>query len=292
MCKANNSELHHHLEAIYAVRCKCILCGQVMFQGSRLKTHWRASHPTAWSIAAQDAISESQSPTSIFRKPCQFCGSQAKCTKAHAGQCAALFQVLAGRRLMQRRQISEACSDSKAPALRRSETVAAYKSATLATTPLAKAFGRGKPRDDKEASAPGKSKTCDPQSLKDAPRARSAARARSAPPPPSRGTGGQVKLTQLIGRGSRSSSTGPVTGSWTLRLRLGNPHQLCYLNAGVVALLHVLQAQDLPDLRPLTGAALRSIAFSRCRSTWSYVAFSPGGTLARFSETPQKCSCI
>ena len=66
MYKANNSELQQHLEAIHAVRFKCILCGQVMLQGSRIKTHWRASHPTAWSIAAQDAIYESQSLTSIF----------------------------------------------------------------------------------------------------------------------------------------------------------------------------------------------------------------------------------
>ena len=235
------------------MRNKCILRGQVMLQGSRLKTHWRASHPTAWNMAAQDAISESQSLTSLFRRPCQFCGSQAKCTRAHAGQCAALFQVLAGRNLLQRGSISEACRDSKEPAPRRSETVAAYKSSSLSTTPLAKAFSKGTllkgTREGEEVQ--NQSRTQHGSKTQ---------RARTTPgtAAPKRGAGGQVKLTQLFGRGSSRGSAGPMQGSWTLRLRLRNPRQLCYLNAGVVAVLHVLQLQELSDLRPLTALCKRN----------------------------------
>ena len=75
---------------------------------------------------------------------------------------------------------------------------------------------------------------------------------------PKRGAGGQIKLTQLFGRHGRSYSEGPMQGSWTLRLRLHNPHQLCYLNAGVVAVLHVLQLQGLSDLRPLIALCQRN----------------------------------
>ena len=91
MFSAKNSELEGHAGQIRRLSTRCALCGQVMLSESRVKPHWRKAHPEAWALASQDAISECKSLSSVFRKPCQFCGSQAKNSTAHAGQCSALY---------------------------------------------------------------------------------------------------------------------------------------------------------------------------------------------------------
>ena len=124
MFLAQNSELEGHTEQIRSLSTRCALCGQVVLSGTRVKPHWRKAHPAAWAWASQDAISECKSLSSMFRKPCQFCGSQAKNSMAHAGQCPALFQVLAGRCLRSRGLQEGAGADSKEPKKRSSERIA------------------------------------------------------------------------------------------------------------------------------------------------------------------------
>ena len=138
-----NSELGRRTGIIRALSARCALCGQVLLSGARVKPRWRKAHPAAWAQASHDAISECKSLASIFRKQCQFCGSQAKNSNAHAGQCSAIFQVMAGRRLRLSGLQGSAGQDEKAPKQRSSEVEAAYKSFDLKQTPLVKAFQKG-----------------------------------------------------------------------------------------------------------------------------------------------------
>ena len=94
---APNSELDQHANSIKHLSSRCALCGHVLLSGARVKPHWRKAHPVARAQVSRDAVSACKSLVSIFRKPCQFCSSQAKNIAAHSGQCSALFQVMAGR---------------------------------------------------------------------------------------------------------------------------------------------------------------------------------------------------
>ena len=243
---AQNSELERHTVSTQALSASCALCGQVLLSGARVKPHWRKAHPAAWAQASHDAISECKSLASIFRKPCQFCGSQARNSNIHAGQCSALFQVMAGRRLRLSGLQESAGQHGKAPKQRSSETEAAYTSFDLKQTPLAKAFQKG--AGEKPQIAFHKA------SLGDEPR-------RSEAKQPARHTTrgsidaktGQTSLKHLFGSSRRSvagemQSTSLDRMPWTFRLRLGNPHQLCYMNAGILSLLHASQDMRIADL--------------------------------------------
>ena len=72
------TELVQHSRTICANSKQCLLCGQRLLQAGRVKTHWRASHEEAWKACGQQASTASRSLCALFRKPCPFCGSQAK----------------------------------------------------------------------------------------------------------------------------------------------------------------------------------------------------------------------
>ena len=89
-----NSELDKYAGSIMALKSRCALCGQVLLSGARVKPHWRRSRAQAWAQVSADALCTCKSLASVIRKPCQFCGSKAKNSMAHSGQCSALFQVI------------------------------------------------------------------------------------------------------------------------------------------------------------------------------------------------------
>ena len=62
---------------------------------------------------------------------------------------------------------------------------------------------------------------------------------------------GQLTIRQALGlartdaAGQRSSAP---SAPWTFNIRLGNPHQLCYVNASVLSLVHALQGYNPAEL--------------------------------------------
>ena len=166
---------------------------------------------------------------------------------AHAGQCPALFQVLAGRSLRIRGLQEGAGADSKEPKQRSSETEAAYRSFDVCQTPLAKAFRKGAGEGTQRAKDKAPQEKTDDSG-------ESGSRCRIEVQNTLKKTQtGQLSIRQMFGelRPATQGDAMPGPGDnwpWTFGLRLGNPHQLCYMNAGVTSLLHASQGMRLADL--------------------------------------------
>ena len=245
---ALNSELDQYADSIWALKSRCALCGQVLLSGARVKPHWRRSHAQAWAQVSADAISTCKSLASIIRKPCQFCASKAKNSMTHSGQCPALFQAIAGRSLQRMGQQDSAGQDSKAPKPRRSATEAAYKLFDIRQTPLAQAFRKGSGSDTRALKVE-----------EQAERAETALSGKKNSHPSKRThdlyhkkqATGQLTIRQALGLG-RNDEPGPRSLApivpWTFNVRLGNPHQLCYVNASVLSLVHTLQGHNSAEL--------------------------------------------
>ena len=107
------TELVQHSRTICANSKQCLLCGQRLLQAGRVKTHWRASHEEAWKACGQQASAASRSLCALFRKPCPFCGSQAKDIKLHSQQCPMMFQIQAMRSMKHQGLDWRAMSGSK-----------------------------------------------------------------------------------------------------------------------------------------------------------------------------------
>ena len=101
MYSASWRNLPSFSDSICKIGSRCILCGQILLDKTRIKTHWRKSHPTAWQMASREALRVCGSLKSVFRSPCQFCDSTAKNLSLHATQCSSLFQVCAGHVLQE-----------------------------------------------------------------------------------------------------------------------------------------------------------------------------------------------
>ena len=259
MFSAQLSDLPAYSDSICAIGSRCILCGQILLDKNRIKTHWRKSHPSAWRQASSEALRICGSLKSVFRSPCQFCSSTAKNLSLHATQCSTLFQVCAGHVLQKADSIGVAEADSKQPQARSSSTTPAYLSSSLQNTPLAAAFRVGaiKPASATfpEHEVPLPSNT--PGRLGHAPREggslSESLSTRSAPPK------GKLKQASILKFAAQSSTTAggllqqraPLLSIWTARLRLRNPHQLCYANSSVTVMLHILHLVGSLDLRPL-----------------------------------------
>ena len=119
---------------------------------------------------------------------------------------------------------------------RRSEQVAQYKSFTLSGTPLGLAFRKG----SREASTTCAALVAESEPQKE----QTSLSGKSAPH-----TSARQKQSQLgLFFRSAASSSGAAAGAavfWTLQLRLRNPHSLCYLNAGVLSLVHFVEVAGL-----------------------------------------------
>ena len=167
----------------------------------------------------------------VFNTPCQFCGSTAKNTKQHVDKCSAFFQVAAIRHLLHQGHLVATLTAQKAPALKPHETQPAYKSFALRNTPLGKAF-HGKLVVGSGVQTPGDGKEMNPVSTLTTAHGH---------------VGGQVP--NMFRRFSSSMPIPPALpedAAWTCRLKLRNPHKLCYMNATLIALMHGLSCHDHP----------------------------------------------
>ena len=124
----------------------CMLCGQHMVKSGHIKNHWRGSHPEAWRSAGAMASAEAGTLNALLRKPCQFCGSQAKDLHLHSRQCPVLFQILAVWQLLQTGHQPDAVASFKPRAPKQSETRPLYKSFV---SRLLQAFRRSSGQDIK-----------------------------------------------------------------------------------------------------------------------------------------------
>ena len=208
---------------------RCALCRQLI-PGSKIKIHWQRTHAPEWKKYSATAISGSKSLCSVFSTPCRFCGSQAKNSRDHSAKCSSLFQLLAVRAM--RSAGSTAPMPAKGPAPKQSERSPLYAQFDITKTGLGKYLRKAGDQeaggDAQKASTPGFPSSTKPVVISD----RSAAML--APP-----------------------AVAPLPQTWLQRLVLGNPHNHCYMNASMYAVLHVLQ--DCPSLATRAMQSLRGV---------------------------------
>eukprot|EP00439_Symbiodinium_sp_Y106_P039661 s233_g4.t2 len=222
------AEVPRHAEYIRHLATVCALCGQRLRQASKIKPHWQRQHATAWDLTKSDAASTARSLLATFRTPCQFCGSMAKNIRQHVDKCSAFFQVAAVRHLLRLGKLNSSVVGYKAPALKPHETQPAYQNFALCSTPLGKAFaGANRVKGMVTVDPPGNSVSL-PQ------------RSGILQAPMQGRVGGQVPSIFSVPRPPRVRDSLPVEALWTCRLRLHNPHALCYMNATLIALMHGL----------------------------------------------------
>ena len=245
------SDLPSYSDSICAIGSRCILCGQILLDKNRIKTHWRKSQSSAWQKASREALRVCGSLTSVFRSPCQFCSSTAKNLSLHAKQRSSLFQVCAGQVLQKDNNADMAEADAKQPQARSSSVTPAYVTSNLQTTPLATAFRVGaiKPANANTflgsnmpppTSTPGRScrGTLDDESAKNL---------TSSDVTRTEGKTTQASIRQFAAQlrsatGGQLPQQAPPVSSW---------NQLCYANSSVTATLHILHLVESNDLRPL-----------------------------------------
>ena len=209
---------------------RCALCRQLIPDSSKIKIHWQRTHALEWKMHSANAISGSKSLCSVFSTPCRFCGSQAKNSRDHSAKCSSLFQLLAVRAM--RQTGSTAPMPAKGPALKQSERSPLYAQFDITKTSLGKY-----PR-----------KAGDQDTGKDTPKA-STTRFSSSPQP----TPAADRSAELLA----PPALAPLPESWLQSLILGNPHNHCYMNASMYAVLHVLQ--ECPSLASRALQSLRGV---------------------------------
>ena len=225
-----SAELHELLgfeQAISTLQSRCALCNQRFKSGLRIKVHWQTIHSHEWRQVQAETQSTLQSLTPVFRRPCQDCGSEAKqgvhAATQHSDKCPAMFQAVACRLLHLRGLLTENINAARGPALKQSERPPAYQTSTQ--SPLAKAFGKSFRAS--WASVSGTSHTPALQTT--------ANTARSSGPD----VAGNITTTAQ----ARLSSVSSVSAAGLVRLR--NPHSLWYVNASVLAAVHVSPPREI-----------------------------------------------
>ena len=222
------AEVPRHAEYIRHLATVCALCGQRLRQASKIKPHWQRQHATAWDLTQSDAASTARSLLATFMTPCQFCGSMAKNIRQHVDKCSAFFQVAAVRHLLSLGKLNSSVVGYKAPALKPHETQPAYQNFALWSTPLGKAFaGANRIKGVVTVDPPGNSVSL-------------SQRSGVLQAPMQERVGGKVPSIFNVPRPPRDRDSLPVEALWTCRLRLHNPHALCYMNATLIALMHGL----------------------------------------------------
>ena len=258
--------LAKHSAMLISHAAQCLLCGQRLKQSHRMKAHWQFSHAAAWGKAHYHAESKAQSLSAIMRQPCEYCGSKAKNSKEHAKKCPMLFQALAIQHLRTMNTSLTQGDDLKPVAPRKTEAAPKYKAFV---SPLETAFNKGSHRDTKvKWSSPTQSTTSSAAPKPAALPIRTIADMQQA-----KENAGTIKQffqqRPDVGAEMRPSST--YGAPWYCRLKLQNAGAMCYLNAGLLALLHAINqtAQVPEELRFIqklgNNAAERGIALSLSR---------------------------
>eukprot|EP00439_Symbiodinium_sp_Y106_P045279 s4327_g5.t1 len=210
-------ELHQlptKVKLIEKYKMQCALCAQQIKATGHVKTHWQTTHKPAWDGTTGRHVGCEKSKGDI-KRPCQYCGSTAKHGSTdsthHATKCAPPFQVLAVRRLHRDGTLEQHFHSRRGPALKQREKEPQYKA--LERTGIQALLSSTSQQSGKPAATSGK----------------------SPPMPP-----------VTPNRSNPDMREQPADLLGTLRVRLRNPHNLCYLNAGVLAMMHAMQGSDMP----------------------------------------------
>ena len=221
------ADLHQRSSLLITHASQCLLCGQRVLQASRIKSHWRQSHAQVWKQSGHHAIAEAQSLSALFSTPCLYFGSAAKNSKLHAAQCPMMFQILALRWLEKAGPLRNV-ADLKPAAPRKHEARPKYKSFT---SPMQLALAKGA-QPCINASKVLSSMVKLPLKL--------------TPPKTTDADTTQVgkegvvtkKIHPLFQQRQRPMAEHvEYSLQWLHRLRLRNPHAMCYVNAAILALL-------------------------------------------------------
>ena len=233
-------ELHLHSQVWRSRSSQCWLCGQRLAQASRIKTHWQSSHQDIWHRCRLHANTEAASLSSIFSRPCAFCQSNAKDVKQHAQQCPVLFQILSLRWLQNQEPLKEADPGHKPKARKQKAAPPAYQSFV---SPLAVAFTKG----SRDPAAPRESlprEACTPKTATHS--------VGSADLPPIRKVAdfiriktGSIKDYMQQRPATSALQILPDQATLSCKLRLRNPHNLCYVNASILMILHSMELNSL-----------------------------------------------
>ena len=251
-------DLPTHRQVLRANDRQCWLCGQRMVQASRIKSHWQSTHPETWRLCHRHAQTEASSLSSIFRRPCDFCGSTARNTKLHSGQCPVMFQILALKWLDSQGKLDSIDPGHKIKAVKQKVQPPAYKSFI---SPLAQAFGKsgGTPNTSSSTTTMVAGTLTGMNSDS----------SHSVGKPPIRKIRDMLQprtgnITDYFRRPSATATPTlpPQHVTISCQVRLRNPHNHCYANASILALLHGLSTatMEIDRLRFLTKVCLLAVA--------------------------------
>ena len=175
-----------------------------------MKTHWQRTHAVEWDIASLSASSGSRSLLSTFRTPRLFCGSKAKNPRDHSVKCASMFQLLAMRTLRENGITTPL--PSRGPALKQSQTEPKYQRFDIAKTSLGRFFKPSAGHESDAGSSLGRTAVVVATTSK------------------------SDHVTEFLPPAPAALPT-----HWLGCLVLGNPHNHCYMNSSLLALLHATQ---------------------------------------------------
>ena len=203
----------------------CALCSQRLVGMSRIKTHWKASHPLTWQLICHQVPGAMRSLKAAFSSPCRFCGSKARNPDQHCLQCPVVFQVCAVREVCRAQRLSEAMNESTGILARQDKANPAYLAHGIADSPIGRALCRSS----------SSSKT-----------------ALGVAPTPTDSTQrpAETSTLRLATLATRQRSAPDADAlSWTQRTILLNPGVLCYANSSILALMHVGERIGVQDPR-------------------------------------------
>ena len=226
----------NHVRLLQRARHTCLLCGQRLIGMTRIKKHWRSSHASAWSLTESYMMGAMRSISSMFKVPCDYCGSRAKSSEAHSKQCYVTFQILAMRRLHQLSKLEEVRQVVVAVQQRQDKANPEYASFALSAIPIGRALGLSTTTstDRPEMRMPRTEATSQQTSP-------------VRPPPISSSV-----LLQWDDEASRS---------WPARLVLLNPSSHCYANACMLSQCHTWGlTRHVPEAFRLLYTMLRTPA--------------------------------
>ena len=256
-------QLRQHAQLIKAYTGQCALCNQRIAQPGHIKTHWRTGHRSAWEQAHRAADSLAGSMSAIFSTPCQFCGSQAKDSKSHSRKCPSFFQIAAIRHLRSVNFEAKQTAYTQPSAPKQDKSNPQCKTYVA---PMQQALQGQLPITTTISTAP----TTGPMPLSTASSTTSIPRSRQD---------GTIKSFSSKTSGTSAASPTnappadpPTEGPWQCRVKLVNPHQLCYVNAGFLAMTYAFQQAGVGIdalhfiIKLLTKAAERGVMFKLTQS--------------------------
>ena len=227
-------QLPQHASFMLQFRAQCVLCNQRLVGAGHMKTHWRTGHPKAWRSAQYAAGTLAGSMSVTFNCPCQYCGSKAKDPKAHSRMCPSFFQITALRHLKQRNFSEEDYAYVQPKAAKQDKSNPQYISYVA---PIQQALHAKVNSGSATTTASGADTTrCSiPLPAQQVPRSKQ---------------DGTIKCffqRDKVVAPAPPPLEPPQEGPWQCRVKLLNPHNLCYVNAGFLAMTYAI---DQAGIRP------------------------------------------